>query len=514
MSEPLAGVPRPPPTPGRIREASAVILYRRNDAGELEVFWLRREKKLTFAGGFYAFPGGRLDASDAEVKVEGAEGRDAALVVAAARELLEETGVLVASGAERLTQADVDEMRRGLLEKKVPFKVMLDERELTLHRQDFRDAGRWITPPFLPVRYDTWFYLVEAPRHAKAEVWPGELAYGAWVRPSDALREWAEGKSLLHPPNSNAMRVMERFTGSERDLEALQNPPHCPNHVAQRIDFQQGILLVPLETDTLPPATHTNAYVLGNGELLIVDPGSGEPAEYGRLVDLIEALVAEGRTPKAVFLTHHHADHVGGALAVKERLGVPLWAHARTADRMPAGAVDRLVADGDVIELAGSGPGSPAMRWRVLHTPGHARGHLCLVDEATRAAVVGDMVAGIGSIVIDPPEGDMGDYLEQLQRLHDLPVTTLYPAHGPAIPDGPGKLVEYLAHRRAREQRVLEAIPGEGGATLTEIVAKAYSDTPDFMHPVAERSAQAILDKLVREARVSHRTGRYFVASV
>ncbi len=511
MSEPLAGIPRPPPTPGRIREASAVILYRRNDAGELEVFWLRREKKLSFAGGFYAFPGGRLDAADAEVKVEGAEGRGAARVVAAARELFEETGVLVAHGAERLTRAELDELRRGLLEEKVSFKVMLEQRGLSLHRQDFRDAGRWITPPYLPVRYDTWFHLVEAPRHAKAEVWPGELAYGAWIRPSEALREWAEGKSLLHPPNSNAMRVMAGFTGSERDLEALRNPPHCPDHITQRIDFQQGVLMVPLETDTLPPATHTNAYVLGNGELLIVDPGSGAPAEYGKLLQLIEGLEEEGRTPMAVFLTHHHADHVGGALAVKEHLGIPLWAHALTADRMPAGAVDRLFADGEVIELAGSGSGAPAMKWRVLHTPGHARGHLCLVDQASKAAVVGDMVAGIGSILIDPPEGDMRDYLDQLQRLHDLPVATLYPAHGPAIPDGPGKLVEYLAHRRAREQRVLEAIPAGRGATLQEIVAEAYSDTPEFMHPVAERSALAILDMLVRDGRVSHRGERYFV---
>jgi glyoxylase-like metal-dependent hydrolase (beta-lactamase superfamily II) len=207
-----------------------------------------------------------------------------------------------------------------------------------------------------------------------------------------------------------------------------------------------------------------------------------------------------------VFLTHHHADHVGGALKVKERLKIPLWAHPRTAERLAPGAVDRLLEDGEMIELAGE----PPMKLRVLHTPGHARGHLCLVDRASRAAIVGDMVAGIGTILIDPPEGDMGDYLAQLERLRDLPVSTLYPAHGPAIPDGPEKLDEYLKHRRARENLVLDAILPEVGATLPEIVSTAYSDTPEVMHPVAERSALAILLKLLDEKRVSREEDRYF----
>jgi endoribonuclease LACTB2 len=213
------------------------------------------------------------------------------------------------------------------------------------------------------------------------------------------------------------------------------------------------------------------------------------------------------RTSVAVLLTHHHGDHIGGAQAVKERLGVPVWAHERTADRLPFKA-ERLLADGEVITLQGS----PPMRFRVLHTPGHARGHLCLVDDASKAAIVGDMVAGIGTIVIDPPEGDMSDYLAQLKRLRDLPVGTLYPAHGPAIPDGPGKLSEYLLHREHRERMVLDAL-GVLGATLRELVPKAYADTPEFMHPVAERSAQAILIKLVREGKVHRSEDRYVPAS-
>ena len=97
----------------------------------------------------------------------------------------------------------------------------------------------------------------------------------------------------------------------------------------------------------------------------------------------------------------------------------------------------------------------------------------------------------------------MADYLQQLARLRDLPVGTLFAAHGPPIPDGPRKLDEYLAHRRAREERILEALPERGaGLTLGEVVARAYADTPPFLLPVAERSALASLEKLQQEGRV------------
>lgn len=496
MSEALPGMP-PPPPPARVRDASAVILHRHGPRG-LEVFWLKRDKALRFGGGFYAFPGGKVDADDAAVPVDGARGADAALLVAAARELFEETGVLKARGAQALPQLELDELRRAVLEQRVRFGDVLAQRGFTLHASDFVPAGRWVTPPYMPVRFDARFFLVEAPAHHEAVVWPGELSWGGWTTPGAALEHWADGTALLHPPNLHAMQVLAR-AGSPLDAaEALRGPTHCEDFVSERIEFQRGMLLYPLVTPTLLPATHTNAYVLGTGECLVVDPGSPDDAEVDRLLAFLRAIAPEGYRPQAVVLTHHHGDHVGGAQRTAELLGVPVWAHAQTADRLDV-KVSRLLDDGDVLALDGPRP----MRWRVLHTPGHARGHVTLVDEATKAAVVGDMVAGVGTIVIDPPEGDMAEYVAQLKRLAELPVSTLYPAHGPAIPDGVAKLEEYLAHRAWREAKVLEAVASFGRpAPLDELVPRAYDDVASFVLPIAERSTLAILDKLEREGRV------------
>src|SRR5262245_65813558 len=104
------------------------------------------------------------------------------------------------------------------------------------------------------------------------------------------------------------------------------------------------------------------------------------------------------------------------------------------------------------------------------------------------------MVASVSTIVIDPPEGNMREYLAQLARLRDWPLTTLYPSHGGPVPDGPGKLQEYLDHRAAREALIVGAVPPEGAA-LTEVVERACSDTPASIHPVAELRALPSLAK-------------------
>lgn len=492
MSEALPGVPALPPGPPP-RDASAVVLYRRTPAG-VEVFWLEREAKLSFAGGFFAFPGGKVDADDARVAVVGEGGHPPKFVVTAARELFEETGVLKARGAERLAQLELDELRRALLAGQLGFDELLVRHGLSLHAEDFLAAGRWITPPYLARGFDARFFLVEASAAQHASVWKGELAAGEWIVPADALRRWEAGTALLHPPNLHAIQVMARFVDEASAAARLQAPPHCEQFIAERIEFQRGVLLYPLRTPTLPPATHTNTYLVGTGECLIVDPGAPEPEEVDRLVRFLSRVELR---PVAIVLSHHHGDHVGGAARLAEALGLPVWAHEQTAGRVPV-PVSRLLRDGEELALDGPLP----MRWRVLHTPGHASGHLTLLELGSRAALVGDMVAGVGTIVIDPPEGDMAEYLRQLARL-EQEIRTLFPSHGPVLPDGPAKVREYLMHRAWREAKVLEAIGSFGGpVAVGEVVPRAYDDVASFVWPIAERNTEAIIVKLVAEGRV------------
>jgi glyoxylase-like metal-dependent hydrolase (beta-lactamase superfamily II) len=246
-----------------------------------------------------------------------------------------------------------------------------------------------------------------------------------------------------------------------------------------------GIRVLALRTPTLPPAVHTNVYLVGPdaGPVAVIDPGSPYPDEQAAL-DRVLATTP----PAAVLLTHHHGDHSGGAMALARRWSVPIAAHAATARRL-AGRVDvtELIGDGDTVYGA-----------TAIATPGHADGHLCFAIGET--VIAGDMVAGLGTILIDPSEGDMAIYLASLERLLARPQMMLLPAHGPAIPDGHGKLREYLAHRRLREAKVVAAL-GDEPRTLAQLVPEVYSDTPRAVWALAERSLLAHLVKLVREQR-------------
>ena len=269
--------------------------------------------------------------------------------------------------------------------------------------------------------------------------------------------------------------------------------PHAP------VQVQNGIHVVPLRTPTLPPATHTNCVVVGDAErVIVIDPASPFTDEQ---TELCRWLSAHGARVEAVWLTHHHADHVLAAQAVKDAFDAPIQAHPATIERLRGTvAVDEPLLHGDFLDFDG-------LTIEALHTPGHARGHLAFRAQQSRLLVAGDLVAGQGTIVIDPPEGDMADYLATLGGLIQDGVRAIVPAHGPLIEDGEARLFEYIAHRQQREEQVADLLRRRGGARAIDLVPEVYPEVPAMFWPLAARQVLAHLLKLEAEGSVERPDG-------
>ena len=485
------------------KDAAAVILLRSNtDPHSPEVYWVKRSNKLAFLGGFHAFPGGQIDAADSEVEVKNASNSETAVMISgAARELFEELGVLVARGSDVLTKGQRVSLLDDLESGRMSWATLLKHYSLYLDANDFTFVGRWITPPFSPRRFDTWFFLVNCPGKQEPHVIPGELASGEWITAKDAYECWANGEVTAVPPTLHALKTLAN--GITLDLvERFLSTPHAHGETVRRIEFRPNYICFPVRTPTRPPAIHTNCYlVYSSNEILIFDPGSPYEDEQAALAAMVDELRVEGRTVRGIILTHLHPDHVGGVNALRMHFAgnTTVAAHRQTVEALPDIRFDQTIEDGSVIELTGE----PAIQLRAMHTPGHARGHLCFHDSKRGILLTGDNIVGFGSVLIDPPQGNMIEYLESLERLRALKgLTILFGGHGPAIASPYEKIDEYVNHRLEREEKILEALR-RGVTDPAEIVSIVYTDVSPKAYGMAERSVVAHLEKLEAEGKLS-----------
>ena len=262
-----------------------------------------------------------------------------------------------------------------------------------------------------------------------------------------------------------------------------------------RRELRDGLAVVPVPSPTLPPATHTNAWLLGRSRLFVVDPAGVKAEDQQLLADAIK-----NDTVAGIFLTHHHKDHIGGTLDLQQRTGAPILCSQETAERVPFEVQD-ILADGDTLEADGE-------PWHVLHTPGHATGHLCLHSELTGDMVAGDMVAGVGTILLAPPEGVLKSYIESLERLIERNPLRLLPAHGPEIVPAVSYLKEYIDHRKMRSRQILFQL-AEGPRTLLELAAAIYQELPREFHPLAAVQIRCHLLDLVDKGEAYQRGDVY-----
>ncbi|MGQ3015868.1 MBL fold metallo-hydrolase [Phenylobacterium sp.] len=247
----------------------------------------------------------------------------------------------------------------------------------------------------------------------------------------------------------------------------------------------------------------TGTYIVGRGEVAVIDPGPDLPEH----LEAILAALEPGERVTHILVTHHHSDHSPLARPLKARTGAAIYGCAvgaaaeESTIRTEAGADFDFAPD---VSLCGGGQVLEGPGWTLeaVATPGHTSNHICFALKEENALFSGDHIMGWSTTVITPPDGDMTDYMESLERVKARNFDVLWPTHGPPILEVTPFIEAYAAHRRAREAQVLAAV-GEGYERIVEMVPKLYADVDSRLHPAAARSVLGHMIDLVRRGKVA-----------
>ncbi len=250
--------------------------------------------------------------------------------------------------------------------------------------------------------------------------------------------------------------------------------------------------------------TGTCAYIVGSGEVAIVDPG---PASEAHVAALLDAIAAERLA--AIMVTHTHLDHSPAAAILRARTGAPIIGCAayRPPDKRnidgpaldaahdAAYTPDRVLEDGETLALGGA-------TLQAVATPGHTANHLCfaLIEEQT--LFTGDHVMAWATTVVAPPDGVMRAYMRSIEKLLARDDRLYWPAHGGPVTDPRPFLRALLAHRRQREAAILRRLEA-GDATILPMVEKIYAGVDKRLHPAAAMVVLAHLEDLVEREEVA-----------
>jgi glyoxylase-like metal-dependent hydrolase (beta-lactamase superfamily II)/8-oxo-dGTP pyrophosphatase MutT (NUDIX family) len=545
----------PARTPAAVRPAATVLLLR-DGADGVEVLMTRRSMTASFAPGAYVFPGGGIDAADSlahNQSTRRATQSDLHLTqaIAAIRESFEELGVLLARRTDG-SHLGTDEI--AALDRQTPFAAQCPAQCLTLSGDEVFVLAHWITDRDLPRRFDVPFLVARMPAGQQPVADEAEQFEPVWVRPADALARHAAGDFFIIFPTIRTLERLQAYPSVQAVLNAcaVNDEPlftSCPRaglmnghesrHMEHEPPFGELALVSPdgqivheLAWQTQRPVPllenvqrltapnpgfmtgpGTNSYLVGDpvGGHIAIDPGPDIPEHIDRLWR------AAGGDIRAIVCTHSHPDHSPGAARLQALcaekppiLGLPSAPTSRENSRFTP---ERALADGERLVLQGQDGATHTLQ--VVHTPGHAANHLCLLLEEDGLLFSGDHILNGSTTVIDPPDGHMGAYLESLDKLDRLcelhGVDFILPAHGyvlgdlkqtPDNPSAPGHggaraaIAHLKAHRLAREAKVARAMQSQPQGTMDDWVKIAYDDVPERLWPVAKRSLLAHVERI------------------
>jgi glyoxylase-like metal-dependent hydrolase (beta-lactamase superfamily II) len=258
----------------------------------------------------------------------------------------------------------------------------------------------------------------------------------------------------------------------------------------------------------------TNSYLVGDAHsgFIAIDPGPADPDHLQRLWHAAVHADGSGGHIHMIVCTHSHPDHSPGAQPLQTLcaqggqanglppiLGLPSAATARVAS---AFVPDRALANGELLQLTPTDNAGLPHSLRVVHTPGHAANHICLLLEEDGLLFSGDHILNGSTTVIDPPDGHMGDYLESLDALSraclELGVTHILPAHGHVMPNALAAIAHLKAHRLQREAKIARVMQANPAGDLDQWLPLAYDDVDPRIWPVARRSLLAHVEHLLQ----------------
>ena len=525
--------------PAPPRPAATVLLLRDGPQG-VEVLMTRRSPTASFAPGAYVFPGGGIDAADAQAHTLAARRptqQDERLTqaIAAIRESFEELGILLARHADGRPAGAQD---AAGMDRHAPFLAQCSERGLVLAADDVYVLAHWITDRDLPRRFDVPFLAARMPEGQVPVADEAEQFEPEWVRPADALARHQAGRFFMIFPTIRTLERMAKFETVDAILQACAGEQplwtSCPragllkgaearfmehetafgelalvcpdgqmrHHLDWRTD-QPVPLLKNVRRLTAPnpgvmTGPGTNSYIVGDPGTgyIVIDPGPNEPEHIERIWR------AAGGDIRLIVCTHSHSDHSPGARPLQALcqknpppiLGLPSAPTARPASEFTP---DRPVADGEVLSVSADGVSHSL---QVVHTPGHAANHICLVLLEDGLLFSGDHVLNGSTTVVDPPDGDMTAYLDSLDALAAAcqrhGIEFILPAHGYVIGSASRAIAWLKAHRLQRESRIIAAMRERPTGTLEDWVELAYADVPQPMWPVAKRSLLAHVQRI------------------
>ena len=446
---------------------------------------------------FWAFPGGGVSKEDVEYarKRSGHGDDDQSLesLVTLFREVVEETGL--SKSKDRGWVIVPSHVRKKLIEGPGAWTEALAEGMIHVDTSGASLVTERTTPPLAPVRYTNRFYHIHLGEYApEPEHPPGrsEFTEFKWWDPEDILEQWRQGTARMAPPQVTFMRdIVDRCREGRGILEILSDLAGKPPMGAHKIEFAPGVECLPIPTATLPPATHTNCFIIGQGdELLLVDPAIQDGEGQAIIVERLNELESNSKRIKSILYTHRHTDHIGDRARIKEIVDVEVLGTSETLAAIGGGTVIR---EGDIIDLGDDMP------WTVIETPGHCPGMVYLISKS--GLLSADNVTMVGTILVPSADGDMHQYMNGLERLHALNPNLLFPSHGPVCAAPMRVLSRTLKHRKERHSKVLNAV-NMGLDRLADIAMSAYKNVPDAPESLVLDQTLSHLRGLVKEGLV------------